>query len=85
MSLSISDYQILQDELYNIGNEVNKAIVTVTTMSSEGESWSDNPFETEGQSSGFIVAEDDNYIYILTEKRVLIDAAHIRVSFIDNT
>lgn len=85
MSLSISDYQILQDELYNIGNEVNKAIVTVTTMSSEGDSWSDNPFETEGQSSGLIVAEDDNYIYILTEKRVLIDATHIRVSFIDNT
>ncbi|MBR2046017.1 MAG: hypothetical protein IJ958_07775, partial [Agathobacter sp.] len=31
MSLTISDYQTLQDELYSIGNEVNKSIVTVAT------------------------------------------------------
>ena len=44
-----------------------------------------NPFEVEGQSSGLIVAEDDNYLYILTEKKVISDAGHIRVSFVDNT
>lgn len=84
-SLSISDYQTLQDELYRVGNEVNKSIVTVAAMSAESADWAENPFETEGQSSGVIVSEDDNYLYILTEKKVLSDAGHIRVSFVDNT
>ena len=85
LSLSISDYQTLQDELYKIGNEVNTSIVTVAALSTEDADWSVNPFEVEGQSSGIIVSEDDNYLYILTEKKVISDAGHIRVSFIDNT
>ena len=40
-------------------------------MSDENNDWAENPFETEGQSSGFIVAEDDYYLYILTEKKVI--------------
>lgn len=84
-SLSISDYQTLQDELYHIGNDVNQSIVTVTTMSSENDDWADNPFEAEGQSSGVIVSEDSNYLYVLTEKKVLSGAGQIRVSFVDNT
>ncbi len=85
LNLSISDYQILQDELYGIGNEVNASIVTVTTVSAEEADWAENPFETEGQSSGLIVSEDNNYLYILTEKKVILDTSHIRVSFVDNT
>lgn len=84
MSLSISDYQTLQDELYSIGNEANKSIVTVATMG-EDENWADNPFEAEGKSSGVIVFMDDNYIYILAEKKAIADASSIRVSFVDNT
>ena len=85
LSLSITDYQILQDELYRIGNEVNTSIVTVTAISTEDEDWSINPFEIEGQGSGLIVSQDENYVYILTEKRILSDAGHIRVMFVDNT
>lgn len=85
LSLSISDYQTLQDELYKIGNEVNASIVTVAALSEDDEEWAANPFEIEEQSSGVIVSEDDNYLYILTEKKVIFDAGHIRVSFVDNT
>lgn len=84
LSLSISDYQTLQDELYEIGDEINSSIVTVAALSTETEDWAVNPFEVEGQSSGVIVSEDENYLYILTEKKVISDAEHIRVSFIDN-
>lgn len=84
MDLSISDYQTLQDELYKIGNETNKSIVTVCGVASETE-WLENAFETGGQGSGVIIAEDENYLYILTEKRIISDAAHIRVSFVDAT
>lgn len=85
LNLSISDYQTLQDELYGIGNKANRSIVTVATLAKENDDWAENPFEAEGQSSGVIVSEDDNYLYILTEKKVISDTSHIRVSFMDNT
>lgn len=84
LNLSISDYQTLQDELYQIGNRANKSIVTVTKMESEND-WMTNDYETEGQGSGVIVSEDNNYVYILTERKIIADATHIRVSFVDGT
>lgn len=84
LNLSIHDYQTLQNELYQIGNRVNKSIVTVTTMENEND-WATNDYETEGQGSGLIISEDNNYVYILTERKVISDAAHIRVSFVDDT
>lgn len=84
LNLSINDYQTLQNELYQIGNRVNKSIVTVTKMEDEND-WMTNDYETEGQGSGVIVSEDNNYVYILTERKIIADAAHIRVSFVDGT
>ncbi|MBQ3558587.1 MAG: serine protease [Agathobacter sp.] len=83
-NLSLDDYQTLQDELYRIGNHVNKSIVMVTKMENEAD-WTTNNFETEGQGSGVIISEDNNYIYILTERKIIADAAHIRISFVDGT
>lgn len=83
-NLSINDYQSLQNELYRIGNMANKSIVTVTHMESEND-WMTNDYETEGQGSGLIISEDANYLYILAERKIIADAAHIRVSFIDGT
>lgn len=85
LNLSISDYQTLQDELYSIGNEVNKSIVTVAVISDEQMEGTGNPFEADRQGCGLIVHEDTNYLYILTEKKVIADAGDIRVTFIDNT
>lgn len=83
-NLSIDGYQTLQDELYRIGNQANKSIVMVTKMENEAD-WTTNNFETEGQGSGVIVSEDNNYLYILTERKIIADAAHIRITFIDGT
>ena len=84
LDLSISDYETLQNELYEIGNRVNKAIVTVAKMEDEDD-WTVNDYELEGKGSGIIVSEDSNYLYILTERKIIADAPHIRVSFIDGT
>lgn len=84
ISLSLEDYQELQNKLYVIGNTANKSIVTVTTVVSETD-WMNNAYEIEGQGSGVIVSADDNYYYVLTEKKVIQDASHVRVSFIDST
>ena len=83
-SLSLEDYQELQNKLYEIGKEANKSIVTVTTVVSETD-WMNNAYETKGQGSGVIVSADGNYYYVLTEKKVIQDASRVRVSFIDET
>ena len=83
-NLTISDYETLQSELYQIGNQANKSVVTVMRLENEND-WIMNDFETEGKGSGIIISEDDNYLYILTEHKIITDAAHIRVSFIDGT
>ena len=84
LNLSISDYETLQNELYQIGSRVNKSIVTVTKLESEND-WTSNDYETEGQGSGVIIYEDSNYLYILTERKIILDGEHIRVSFVDGT
>ena len=83
-SLSLEDYQELQNKLYVIGNTANKSIVTVTTIVSETD-WMNNAYETEGQGSGVIIEADSNYYYVLTEKKVIQDASRVRVTFIDET
>lgn len=82
ISLTIGDYQNLQNELYRIGNQANKSIVTVTALTSETD-WMNNAYETEDQGSGVIISQDHNYLYILTEKRVVPDASRVSITFID--
>lgn len=84
MNLTISDYETLQNELYQIGSQANKSIVTVMKMESEDD-WTVNDYEAEGNGSGVIVSEDNNYLYILAERKIIADATQIRVSFVDGT
>ena len=84
LDLTISDYETLQNQLYQIGNQANKSVVTVMKMESEND-WSANDYETENKGSGVIISEDNNYLYIMTERKIIADAPHIRVSFVDGT
>ena len=84
LNLSISDYETLQNELYQIGAQANKSVVTVMKTENKDD-WTVNEFETEGIGSGIIVSEDNNYLYILTERKLIAEAPHIRVSFVDGT
>ena len=78
-NLSISDYQSLQNELYRIGNEVNRSIVTVSSE----KKWMENPFEMAEHGSGTIIGSDNYYLYILTEMNGITDTENICVTFID--
>ncbi len=84
LNLTISDYETLQDELYQIGSMANKAVVTVMPMENKDD-WTENNQLVENQGSGIIFSEDSNYVYILTERRIIAEAAHIRVAFVDKT
>ena len=84
MNLTISDYETLQNALYQIGNQANKSMVTIIKTENKDD-WIANDFEAEGSGSGIIVSEDNNYLYILTERKLIAEAPYIRVSFVDGT
>ena len=83
-SLSIADYQTLQNQLYAIGSQANHSIVTVTSVVSNTD-WFHNSYESEGQGSGVIIQENASEVLILTEQKVITDPSRITVTFIDGT
>lgn len=76
------DYQALQNKLYAVGKEANRAIVTVTGVKSDTD-WFQNPYESKGQASGLIVARNGGELLILTERKVIADVEEIYVTFIN--
>ncbi len=82
--LEITDYQKLQNKIYAIGEEQNQSIVTVTGVKSDMD-WFNTPYESSGQASGVIIANNGQELLILTEKKVITDAQAIRVTFMDGT
>ncbi len=82
-SMTLDDYQILQNQLYRIGNKVNKSVVTVTGVK-EGKDIFDSPYEATGQASGFIFGKTGKELLILTEYEVIAGVKAIRVTFINN-
>lgn len=81
--LETQDYQKLQNKIYAIGEAANKAIVTVTGVKSDTD-WFNTSYESSGQASGIIIANNGQELLILTEKKVITDAQAIHVTFIDN-
>lgn len=83
-SLTIEDYQDMQNQLYAIGMEVNRSIVTITSVLNDTDIFN-NPYEMEGQGSGIIIAENDTELLILTEKKVINGAKSLSATFIDES
>lgn len=81
--LGIEGYQNLQKELYAIGKQANKSIVTVTGVTS-GTDWFNTPHESENQAAGIIIANNGQELLILTEKKVITDAQSIEITFNDD-
>lgn len=82
--LEPEDFQKLQDKIYAVGREANKFVVTVTGVKSDTD-WFNNSYESKGQASGIIIANNGQELLILTERKVISDAQEIYVTFIDET
>ena len=80
---TIEDYQALQNQLYTIGREANRFVVTVTGVQSDTD-WFNNPYENRDEASGIIIANSSHELLILTEKKVIASAQEIYVTFIDD-
>lgn len=81
--LEIADYQELQSKLYEVGREANKFVVTVTGVKSDTD-WFNNAYESRGQASGIIIADNGQELLILTERKVISDAEELYVTFIND-
>lgn len=79
----ITDFQNLQNELYAVGREANKFVVTVTGVKSDTD-WFNNAYESKGQASGVIIADNGQELLILTERKVISGAEEIFVTFIND-
>lgn len=81
--LELADFQELQNKLYAVGKEANRFIVTVTGVKSDMD-WFNNPYESRGQASGIIIADNGRELLILTERKVILDVQEIYVTFIND-
>lgn len=83
ISLTIEDYQKLQDQLYEIGSRGNNSIVTITGLVSDTDIFN-NPYESADLGCGLLVGENSEEYLILTERKLISDASTIRVTFADD-
>lgn len=79
----LADFQNLQNELYAVGREANRFVVTVTGVKSDTD-WFNNAYESKGQASGIIIADNGQELLILTERKVIAGAEEIFVTFIND-
>lgn len=82
--MTLEDYQVLQNQLYAIGKQANKFVVGVTGVKSNTD-WFNNSYESKGQGSGIIIANNGQELLILTERKVISGASSVYVTFVNDT
>lgn len=82
VQFSISDYQLLYEELAELAQDVGRSVVTVTSVVSDVD-WFNDTYENEASASGIIVANNRKSILILVSAGVLNGADSIIVTFCD--
>lgn len=80
VAATLEDYQIMHGELRELAEQVNRSIVTVTSVVS-GVDWFNNVAESTKSTSGLIIANDGTNLIILTNKDRLNSTKNIRVTF----
>lgn len=84
MKFGLEEYQAVYDDLAALARDVNRAIVTVTGVTSDVD-WFNNPYESEAVVSGVIVANNGRAMLILASMNNIKDADKIVVTFCDQT
>ncbi len=84
VTFGLEEYQTVYDELNALAKKVNRAIVTVTGVTSDVD-WFNNPYESEAVASGVIVANNERAMLILASMNNIRKADKIVVTFCDQT
>jgi len=79
-----SGMEEMYDALLGVAKNVQKSCVNVSAISSD-EDWAGDTFQSAGQMSGLIAAENNEKLYILSDSDGLSDADEVMVTFSDGT
>lgn len=82
--LEVQDYQNLYTKMYSLVQEVNRSLVTVTSVTRDVD-WFDDMYENTGQTSGLIVFDNGKELLILTNAGAAQEAENMQVTFCDGT
>lgn len=82
--ITIGDLQHMQDQLYEIGEEANRAIVIVTSVTND-EGCFNTVYEKQGQSTGVIFKDKKEEYLILTQGAEIAQVSQIEITFIDGS
>jgi serine protease Do len=80
----LEEYGNVYDELSALAQDISRAIVTVTGVTSDVD-WFNNIYESEAVASGVIVANNEQSMLILVNMKNIKDAEKIVVTFCDQT
>lgn len=80
--LGVEGYQALQKDLYAIGKQANKSVVTVTGVTSDVD-WFNTPYESQNQAAGVIIGNNGQELLVMTEKKVSVNAQSLSITFND--
>ena len=84
VTFGLEEYQTVYDELSALAKTVNRAIVTVTGVTSDVDLFN-NPYESEAVASGVIVENNGRAMLILVSMNNIRNADKIVVTFCDQT
>lgn len=82
--LTIEDYMVLYNELYEVVTAVNQSIVTVTS-SQNSVDWFNNAFESSEETSGLVYNKTEKELLIMTDADSIHNADDISVTFFNGT
>lgn len=82
VEFTLEDYKKLYASMSEFAAELSRSIVTVTGAKSDTD-WFNDPYESESYTSGVIVAEREEEIFILVDRKPIIKADSISVTFCD--
>ncbi len=82
--IDYTDFRKMYASLKEVANSASRSIVTVTAVTSDT-NWFNDPYESEGSSSGIIVAENGQDYLILVSTSSIEGAESIQVTFNDGT
>ena len=80
MQLNPSSYQELYSSIYALTQELNAAMVTVTSVSQDID-WFNDPYENKGQTTGFLFADNNRELMIQVMSRELPVGEELKATF----
>ncbi|MBQ0058654.1 MAG: PDZ domain-containing protein, partial [Lachnospiraceae bacterium] len=80
----VEEYQALNKAMSNKADQAAGSLVTVKSITSTAD-WFNTINENASSASGLIIADTEQALLVLTEKRVVVDGARLVVTFGDGT